>query len=81
MTVEIQKDDDGPGSVRKGAWRLWHGRVLLRCPECGDLGTLAAPDHQVAPDGTVTPSIQCARTGCKFHVNGKLLGWVERPHA
>ena len=42
------------------------------CPDCGDLGTLAG--HNIAADGTVTPSVLLSN--CGFHESGiKLLGW------
>lgn len=47
------------------------GHVILRCPN-GHLGVL---DHEIAEDGTVHPSVVCAREGCDFHDFIRLLHW------
>jgi hypothetical protein len=47
----------------------------MACPKCCLIAML---DHDVAPDGTVTPSVECAKEGCSFHENVRLLGWAER---
>lgn len=44
----------------------------LICGQCGGISDMTA--HEVAPDGTVTPSILC---DCGWHVWGKLEGWNE----
>lgn len=53
----------GSGPLRPGQWRS-HGPtppspVFVVCPTCGALGTL---DHEIAADGTITPSLQCPGT-------------------
>jgi hypothetical protein len=64
----------------KGEWSpsLDRGRrsALIGCPSCGCFGSLG--NHQIAADGTVSPSLVCPwepENGCKFHDNGKLVGW------
>lgn len=47
-----------------GWWRTQDGEVMLACPKCGQAGSLA--DHQVAPDGSVSPSVECPQANC-FH--------------
>lgn len=32
-------------------------------------------DHEIADDGTVTPSVECPIEGCGFHENVRLIGW------
>jgi predicted RNase H-like nuclease (RuvC/YqgF family) len=32
-------------------------------------------DHDIASDGTVTPSLVCPTIGCTWHVNARLEGW------
>jgi len=73
-----------------GHWRardmgdgLWI--VVVCCPRCERRATLhksvGFPDrgHQVAEDGTVTPSIVCPSSDCDWHVWGRLLCWKEPP--
>ncbi len=55
---------------------LYDGEPTARigCPDCGQSGIL---DHEIADDGSVTPSIQCASHGCTYHESGcVLVGWV-----
>jgi hypothetical protein len=45
---------------------------------CGNGHTcrLTLANHQIAADGTVTPSYACPVTGCSYHVTGvRLVGW------
>jgi uncharacterized Zn finger protein (UPF0148 family) len=46
--------------------------VKVQCPHCG---TWAYLDHEIAPDGTVTPSACCPVEGCEFHEDIRLDGW------
>ena len=41
-------------------------RVMLSCPECGDLGELIGPEgtHEIDGSGNVSPSVVCE---CGFH--------------
>lgn len=62
----------------RGEWMLtWLGedtwQVRLRCPGCGTTASLE--DHEIADDGTVTPSLVCQNEGCGFHENVQLSGW------
>lgn len=90
----------GPGQdhwdTPKGFWCAWEGGVrsgdvvtpqtfvMIRCPECGTLGTLP---HRIDPQGGVHPSIVCTgpdqKPGtCPFHTMPNTLdGWChgERP--
>lgn len=50
------------------------GKAILTCPKCGQFGSL---NHEIAPDGTVTPSMVCTTKDCGFHDMGKLVGWYE----
>ncbi len=63
-----------------GTWWLWmphseglSSRVCIKCPKCGRIGML---DHDVADDGTVSPSLDCPSEGCAFHEHVKLRGWT-----
>lgn len=49
--------------------------AVFRCPS-SHTGSLTH-SHQIAADGTVTPSVIC--TSCGFHENLKLVGWAEQP--
>lgn len=55
---------------------LYEGKPTARigCPGCGQSGIL---DHEIADDGTVTPSIQCPGDDCGYHETGCVLtGWI-----
>lgn len=49
------------------------GSVRVACPGCKVSYYL---DHEVAADGTVSPSLDCPTTGCNFHERVKLEGWT-----
>jgi hypothetical protein len=53
-----------------------NGKTTARvvCPGCGMTFAL---DHDIASDGTVTPSMICPIKSCGFHEYVKLEGWVE----
>lgn len=64
-------------------WPLQWGDKLkarIACPKCGRGCVLP---HEVAADGTVTPSVVCAYTGrvecpheqCDFHDTARLADW------
>ena len=62
-----------------GSWRglkvgLHHRSASVTCPNCGRTATLT--DHDIAADGTVTPSLVCPHGGCGFHDHVKLVGWM-----
>lgn len=65
------------------AWFEWHGGVVLICPR-GHRAVLRTAivqkneDHQIADDGTVTPSVQCFEGGCDFHETLVLEDWVPQ---
>lgn len=46
--------------------------AIIVCPGCGRAQSL---DHEIAVDGTVTPSLQCAFDSCAFHEWVRLDGW------
>lgn len=46
--------------------------ATLVCSE-GHYGSI--PDHEIAEDGTVTPSVVCTQDDCTFHEHVKLVGW------
>lgn len=47
----------------------------MSCPGCGRIGVLEPPDHTIAPDGAVTPSLVCPYD-CGFHEHVRLEGWT-----
>ena len=71
ITLE-RSPDIPPGGPAPGQWRVISGAVWVSCPTCGQVGTL---DHEVAADGTVSPSLVCPRDGCAFHEYVRLAGW------
>ena len=64
-------------NMPKGFWCLLKfvakDVIIVSCPTCGGQAQI---DHEVASDGTVSPSLECPYTGCGFHDNGRLEGWV-----
>lgn len=89
----IPNADQDHWDTPSGHWCAWRGTrdggpemwfVMMRCPECGTLGTLP---HRIDPQGGVHPSIVCTgpdkKPGtCQFHTMPNTLeGWTlgERP--
>jgi hypothetical protein len=64
-------DDQAPGTWRHGT-SDGSPTAFFRCPQCPTLGALAGT-HDIAADGTVTPSVVCPN--CSFHEWIKLDGW------
>jgi hypothetical protein len=60
-----------------GTWYILQNKsgtekhVCFTCPN-GHHGYL---DHDIAPDGTVSLSVECMQERCTFHENIKLEGW------
>lgn len=47
------------------------------CPLCERQAYIMQPDHSIAGDGTVSPSVVCVHGECSFHDWLKLDGWTE----
>lgn len=72
-------------AMEPGQWfPVWDGpkkSAIFRCPDCKRLGTLTASADvdgigwTILSNGTVTPSVDHAPSGCKFHENIRLEGW------
>jgi uncharacterized Zn finger protein len=62
-----------PKGSGRGTWRSVRAgsSVRLTCPACGFDAEL---DHEIARDGTVTPSVECPNS-CGFHEHIKLKDW------
>ncbi len=45
----------------------------MSCPACGVAQTF--DDHDIDPNGLVSPSVQCADKKCAFHDYIALAGW------
>jgi uncharacterized OB-fold protein len=56
----------------RGSWWKTQNVVSLKCPSCGR--SMVIP-HQIAADGTVTPSVVCPHEHCEWHVFVRLSGW------
>lgn len=60
-----------------GTWNLLIARekksATFTCLLCGEVGTLE--DHEIEPDGTVSPSVVCPTPDCEFHEWIQLEGW------
>lgn len=77
--MNIPKDASTGAFPAPGTWRsgICDGvrTAFFRCPKCDTYGALAGT-HDIAWDGTVTPSMVCPN--CDFHEWIKLDGW-NRP--
>ncbi len=57
-----------------GSWIVTKRSADLVCPLCSRWASLM--DHEIAADGTVSPSVGCPYEPCPFHENPvRLLGW------
>jgi hypothetical protein len=56
---------------RLGRYQSSEHTAIIACADCGEESIL---DHDIAPDGTITPSVECP--ACKWHVHGRLIGWT-----
>lgn len=65
------------GNGAAGTWRpvQYDGKWTARawCPRCGISAVL--DDHEIAADGSVTPSLVCPGFACDFHAFAELVGW------
>lgn len=61
-----------PEGDPSGSWRHGLGGAVVTCPGCQEERAL---DHDVAADGTVTPSLDCPTKGCSFHDHVQLANW------
>lgn len=66
--------------IQKAPHPGWHHVILdgktiavNYCPKCLKRGDL--DEHQIAEDGTVTPSVVCPHEPCDFHDHVRLEGW------
>lgn len=63
----------------RGKWRIKKGKTIrdtsaeISCPYCGNVGSLE--EHKIDTDGTVSPRAGCAKEGCKFRDDIRLLDW------
>jgi hypothetical protein len=57
------------------SWRLVGSddQVMVKCAK----GHLASLDHEIAADGTVTPSLGCPTEGCDWHEMVRLKDWAD----
>lgn len=63
-----------PG-VWRGATRDGERTATMSCPECGEVASLS--NHEIAPNGDVSPSVVCPHEGCGFHRYVTLEGWGD----
>ncbi len=65
--------------IQLDSWRvtLLDGAPVVRvtCPGCAQEYAL---DHEIAEDGTVSPSLDCPTEGCSFHDYAQLVDWPPR---
>ena len=76
----IPRDSTHPSEFPKGAWRAVKRDGVraanLSCPLCGFRAGLGHnTNHEIAADGSVSPSVVCDNEGCSFHDFIKLEGW------
>lgn len=62
-----------------GAWRLIAPsmrhifKAIVNCPQCNKDAPLR--EHEIAEDGTVSPSLVCPMVNCDYHEKVKLDDW------
>lgn len=66
--IDVPHDRD---AMTKPGWYRHGPLVMLRCPN----GHVGALDHEIAADGTVSPSVVCDQDSCTFHKQVRLLDW------
>lgn len=73
--IEIERDPHGLRRSMAPPMPAWgadeRGAVWVRCV-CGEVMDL---DHEVAADGSVSPSLWHDDPGCGWHVSARLLDW------
>lgn len=52
-------------------WWWWGALLMFRCPKEHDLHL----PHEIAPDGSASPSLLCPVEACGFHDMVRLEGW------
>jgi|CXWL01.1.fsa_nt_gi hypothetical protein len=61
-------------------WVWWKGSLFIECPSGHRAAFDLSPNgHQVAADGTISPSAVCPETGCTFHEFVRLADWTPEP--
>jgi hypothetical protein len=71
---------DLTGDFPNGTWRAIKrdgvAAANFCCPLCGFRAGLGhGSNHEIASDGSVSPSVVCDGEGCTFHEYIKLEGW------
>lgn len=66
----------GASRVAPGHYRRFLRTAIAACPICGREAVL---DHDIAPDGMVSPALQCPFPTCDFHDQVQLQGWLAAP--
>ena len=69
--------DANAGPMSPLRWRTVHLDGRPQQAVCCANGHAAfLDDHEIAADGTVSPSLVCPEDGCDFHEFVKLEGWM-----
>jgi hypothetical protein len=69
MVIVPKSDWKRTKNIETGIIGAW-----IRCPGCKKVAPL---DHEIAKDGSVTPSVVCPHEGCSFHDFIKLEDWPD----
>lgn len=64
-----------PSQMNIGEWGHFQHYVVVKCPSCGQIGSLNAKVHNISPEGVVRPSILCTNKKCNEHYFATLEGW------
>ena len=74
--VQLLRGTDSP--MPPSSWSpLAKGWAVVRCAN-GHVATVRPPDHEIAEDGTISPSLVCPAEPCGWHVFAQLVGWEDR---
>lgn len=66
--------------VKRGGGQRADGSLIPELPDTASVVCSRSHDglideHEIAADGTVTPSVVCNQDGCDFHEHIRLIGW------
>lgn len=60
-------------AVRIGSGERWTAVAV-----CANGHAALMDDHEIAEDGTITPSVRCPTEGCDWDAMVRLIGWPPK---
>jgi hypothetical protein len=76
--MDVPRVTEGWSEHKGLGWRpVKHDDIPTAMLQCSNGHRALLSTHQIAADGTVTPSAVCPYEGCNFHEWIRLAGWEE----